>query len=223
MPFADIATAELPLSRFLRLSCSSSRWAWRRRCSYGTLNRVMIVELAMPSASLVAVMIAIPLLIAPIPRADRLPVRTRIGVLGWRRVPFISSGTMMQFGGLAIMPFALLVLSGDQTAGAAWAGYVGSALAFFLVGAGAHTVQTAGLALATDLARGSKRPRVVALMYVMMLLGAVIAAFVLGARCGTSRPCGSSGHPGGGGLHGVSQPCRAVEAGSARARRPVRG
>jgi BCD family chlorophyll transporter-like MFS transporter len=86
----------------------------------------------------------------------------------------------MQFGGLAIMPFALLLLSGDQTAGPAWAAYVGSALAFFLVGAGAHTVQTSGLALATDLADEAKRPRVVALMYVMMLIGAVASAFVLG-------------------------------------------
>ena len=32
-------------------------------------------------------------------------------VLGWRRVPYIYRGTMFHFGGLAIMPFALLVLS----------------------------------------------------------------------------------------------------------------
>ena len=60
-------------------------------------------------------MLALPLLFAPL--------RTLIGfrsdhhrsVLGWRRVPFIWFGTMAQFGGFAIMPFALLILSGDTT------------------------------------------------------------------------------------------------------------
>src|SRR5690606_40653777 len=32
-------------------------------------------------------------------------------VLGWRRVPYIWMGTLIQFGGFAILPFALLVLS----------------------------------------------------------------------------------------------------------------
>jgi BCD family chlorophyll transporter-like MFS transporter len=84
------------------------------------------------------------------------------------------------FGGLAIMPFALIILSGEQEWGGRWIALSGSALAFFLVGAGAHTVQTSGLALATDLSNEEKRPRVIALMYVMMLLGALISAFVLG-------------------------------------------
>ena len=82
-------------------------------------------------------------------------------MLGWRRVPYIWFGTLLQFGGLAIMPFALLVLSGDAN-GPAWIGQVGAALAFLLVGAGLHTTQTAGLALATDLAPADARPRVVA-------------------------------------------------------------
>ena len=40
-----------------------------------------------------------------------------------------------------------------------------------MVGAGLQTTQTAGLALATDLSTTEKRPRVVALMYVMLLVG----------------------------------------------------
>ena len=39
---------------------------------------------------------------------------------------------------------------------------IGAALAFLLVGAGLHTTQTAGLALACDLAPEKSRPRVVA-------------------------------------------------------------
>ena len=60
-------------------------------------------------------------------------------------------------------------------------GQFGAALAFLLVGAGLHTAQTAGLALATDLAPAEARPRVVALLYVMLLVGMVGSALVFGA------------------------------------------
>ena len=90
------------------------------------------------------------------------------------------------------MPFALIVLSGDAD-GPAIIGQIGAALAFLLVGAGLHTTQTAGLALATDLAPAESRPRVVAFLYVMLLVGMVASAFVLGAllvglRAGSPHP-----------------------------------
>ena len=94
-------------------------------------------------------------------------------------MPYIWFGTLLQFGGLAIMPFALIVLSGDAN-GPLWIGYAASALAFLLVGAGLHTAQTAGLALATDLAPTASRPRVVAFLYVTLLLGMVASALVFG-------------------------------------------
>ncbi len=75
------------------------------------------------------------------------------------------------------MPFALILLSGDSN-GPAWIGVAGAALAFLLVGIGLHTTQTAGLALATDLASDGKRPRVVAFLYVMLLFGTVASSFV---------------------------------------------
>jgi BCD family chlorophyll transporter-like MFS transporter len=52
-----------------------------------------------------------------------------------------------------------------------WVGQLAAGLAFLMVGAGMQTAQTAGLALATDLASEETRPRVVALMYVTLLLG----------------------------------------------------
>jgi len=88
-------------------------------------------------------------------------------------------GTLLQFGGLAIMPFALLILSGD-THGPIWIGQVASAFAFLLVGAGLQTAQTAGLALATDVAPESSRPDVIALMYVMLLVGMVASGLAFG-------------------------------------------
>jgi BCD family chlorophyll transporter-like MFS transporter len=51
-------------------------------------------------------------------------------------------------------------------------------LAFLLVGAGMQTTQTAGLALATDLADEKNRPRVVAMMYVMLLVGMVFSGIL---------------------------------------------
>jgi BCD family chlorophyll transporter-like MFS transporter len=46
-----------------------------------------------------------------------------------------------------------------------------------------HMAQTAGLALATDLAPEETRPRVVALLYVMLLVGMISAALVPSGCC----------------------------------------
>jgi len=178
LPFADAATDELPLGRLLRLSLFQVTVGMAAVLLIGTLNRVMIVELGVPSW-IVAVFLALPLLFAPL--------RTFIGfrsdhhrsILGWRRVPFIWFGTMAQFGGFAIMPFALLILSGDTT-GPLWIGQAAAGLAFLMVGAGLHTVQTVGLALATDLAPERARPRVVALLFAMLLLGMAVSALAFG-------------------------------------------
>ncbi|MBU2533044.1 MAG: PucC family protein, partial [Alphaproteobacteria bacterium] len=128
---------------------------------------------------LVALMVSIPLVFAPLRALIGYKSDTHRSYLGWRRVPYIWFGTMLQFGGLAIMPFALIILSGD-THGPAWVGNVSAALGFLLVGAGLHTTQTAGLALATDLAPEDKRPRVVALLYVMLLVGMLLSALAFG-------------------------------------------
>ena len=182
LPFADAATAELPLSRLLRLSLFQVSVGMALTLLVGTLNRVMIVELGVPAA-LVAVMVALPVLYAPLRALIGFRSDSHRSALGWRRVPFIWMGSMVQFGGLAIMPFTLLVLSGGGNAAAwpVWVGQAGAGLAFLLVGAGLHTTQTAGLALATDLAPVESRPRVVGLMYVMLLLGTIVSALVFGA------------------------------------------
>ena len=174
LPFADAATAELPLPRLLRLSLFQVSVGMAAALLIGTLNRVMIVELGVASW-LVALMLALPLLAAPFRALIGFHSDTHRSPLGWRRVPYIWMGTMMQFGGLAIMPFALILLSG-QGRGPAWVGHAGAALAFLLVGAGIQTTQTAGLALAADLAPEKTRPRVVALLYVMLLAGMIGAS-----------------------------------------------
>ncbi len=178
LPFADAATVELPLGRLLRLSLFQVTVGMAVVLLVGTLNRVMIVELGIP-AWLVASMIALPLLFAPFRMVVGHRSDTHRSVLGWRRVPYIWFGSMMQFGGLAIMPFALILLSGDSHA-PRFVGEAGAALAFLLAGACLHTTQTAGLALATDLAPEHARPKVVALLCFMLLVGTVVAAVSFG-------------------------------------------
>jgi BCD family chlorophyll transporter-like MFS transporter len=178
LPFADAATTELPLARLLRLSLFQVSVGMATVLLIGTLNRVMIVEMGM-AAWLVSLMVGLPLVFAPFRALIGFRSDTHRSVLGWKRVPYLWMGTLIQFGGLAIMPFALILMSGDRQ-GPAWVGDAGAALAFLLVGAGLQTTQTAGLALATDLAPKASRPRVVALMYVMLLLGMVASGVAFG-------------------------------------------
>lgn len=181
LPFADVATKDLPLSRLLRLSLFQVSVGLALVLLVGTLNRVMIVELNVPSW-LVAVMLALPLVFAPFRALIGYKSDTHKCALGWRRVPFIWKGTLWQFGGFAIMPFALLVLGqqGESHNFPLWVGHVSAGLAFLLVGAGVHTVQTAGLALATDLTPQESHPKVVGLMYVTLLFGMLVSALIFG-------------------------------------------
>ncbi len=182
LPFADAASPGLPLARLLRLSLFQVSVGMALTLLVGTLNRVMIVELGVP-ASLVGIMIAMPLVFAPFRAIIGFKSDTHRSALGWKRVPYMFRGSMVQFGGLSIMPFALLVLSGLGNAAhtPAWVGCAAAAIAFLLVGAGLHTTQTVGLALATDLAPPESQPQVVGLMYVMLLVGMIGSALIFGA------------------------------------------
>jgi BCD family chlorophyll transporter-like MFS transporter len=189
LPFADAASPDLPLSRLLRLSLFQVSVGMALVLLVGTLNRVMIVEMNVP-ASLVAIMVALPILFAPLRALIGFRSDHHRSQLGWRRVPFIWMGTLLQFGGLAIMPFALLVLAraGASADAPAWIGHGAAAIAFLLVGAGLHTVQTTGLALATDLAPREVHPTVVGFMYSLLLLGTIASAFIFGQALSEYSP-----------------------------------
>ncbi|MGA9411583.1 MAG: PucC family protein, partial [Roseobacter sp.] len=179
MPFADVASADLPLAQLLRLSLFQISVGMASVMLLGTLNRVMIVELSVP-AMIVAVMIALPVLIAPFRALLGFRSDTHRSAIGWKRVPYIWFGSLWQFGGLAIMPSTLLVLGGDVYIELPFAGELLAALAFLMTGLGMHMTQTAGLALASDRATDETRPRVVALLYVMFLIGMGISSLIIG-------------------------------------------
>lgn len=180
LPFADAGSQGLPLAQLLRLGLFQVSVGMAQVLLLGTLNRVMIVELSVP-ATVVALMIALPVLSAPFRALLGFKSDSYRSALGWKRIPYLWFGSLWQMGGLAVMPFALIVLGGNQAVGPAWAGEVLAALAFIMTGVGLHMVQTAGLALAADRADEAQRPRVVALLYVMFLIGTAISALIIGA------------------------------------------
>jgi BCD family chlorophyll transporter-like MFS transporter len=178
LPFADAATKELPLLRLLRLSLFQASVGMMMVLLYGTMNRVMVVEKGVPTW-IISLMVALPVLVAPFRALIGFKSDIHRSAFGWRRVPFIWFGTLMQFGGLAIMPFALILsVEGGQVPN--FVGWLAAALAFLVAGAGMHTTQTAGLALATDLASEESRPRVVALLFVMLQMSMLVAALIFG-------------------------------------------
>lgn len=179
LPFADAASEGLTLRQLLRLGLFQVSVGMATVLLLGTLNRVMIVELSVP-ASVVALMIALPVVSAPFRAFLGHKSDNHKSWIGWKRIPYLWFGSLWQMGGLAIMPFALIVLSGDQVHGPEWAGTALAGLAFLMTGIGMHMTQTAGLALASDRATDETRPRVVALLYVMFLMGMAISAVVLG-------------------------------------------
>ncbi|MEM9433371.1 MAG: PucC family protein [Pseudomonadota bacterium] len=179
LPFSDAASDDLPLGQLLRLSLFQISVGMAAVMLLGTLNRVMILELSVP-AMIVALMIALPVLIAPFRALLGFKSDTYRSAIGWKRIPYLWFGTLWQFGGLAIMPMSLLVLSGDNVHDIPFAGEVLAALAFVMTGLGMHMTQTAGLALAADRASDETRPRVVALLYVMFLIGMGVSAVIVG-------------------------------------------
>ncbi|MEL7460048.1 MAG: PucC family protein [Pseudomonadota bacterium] len=179
LPFSDAGSDDLPLSQLLRLSLFQVSVGMASVMLLGTLNRVMIVELSVP-AMIVACMIALPVLIAPFRALLGFRSDTHRSAIGWKRLPYLWFGSIWQMGGLAAMPSALIVLGGDTALQIPFAGEVLAALAFLMTGLGLHMTQTAGLALAADRATDETRPRVVALLYVMFLVGMGVSALIIG-------------------------------------------
>ncbi|MFX8199470.1 PucC family protein, partial [Acinetobacter baumannii] len=86
------------------------------------------------STWLVSLMVALPLLAGPFRALVGYRSDTHLSALGWRRVPYLWFGTLLQFGGLSIMPFALILLQPGAEAsappGATVVGHAAAALAF---------------------------------------------------------------------------------------------
>lgn len=145
---ADAASEELTLLQLLRLGLFQVSVGMASVLLLGTLNRVMIVELSVP-ATIVAMMIALPVISAPFRVMLGHKSDTHRSWIGWKRIPYLWSRSLWQMYGPCDHALALIVLSGDQTNGPEWAGKVLAGIAFLMTGIGMHMTQTAGLALAS--------------------------------------------------------------------------
>jgi len=174
LPWFNVVQGELTMSRLARLSLFQVSVGICFVLLNGTLNRIMVVELGR-AAWLVSAMLALPLLLAPARVLIGYRSDNHRSFLGYRRLPYLWMGTMGQFGGLALMPFVLILMTSGE-GNATWLGFVMSLGALLMVGAGMHVTQTAGLALATDLATEKTRHQVVTMLYLMLLVGMIIGA-----------------------------------------------
>lgn len=176
LPWLDIADETITGKKLLRLSLFQISVGICFVLLNGTLNRIMVVELQHP-AWIISAMLALPLLLAPLRMIIGYRSDNHRSYLGYRRLPYLWSGTMGQFGGLALMPFVLILMTSGEGS-AANLGFVMCLLALLMVGVGMHMTQTAGLSLATDLASDENRHRVVAVLYLMLLVGMLAGALL---------------------------------------------
>ncbi len=139
----------------------------------GTLNRVMIVELAIP-ATLVGLFLAMPLLLSPLRmwlgyRSDAVLVR------GLRREPYIVLGALFSAAGV----LAATTLAASAGTHALLAG-LGLLIAFMAYGVGKHLSSNTFEALIADKFEGDARSRAITLYKLPMFVGIIGGAIGLG-------------------------------------------
>lgn len=143
----------------------------------GALNRVLIDNLSIPALA-VGFLIAIHYFVSP--------VRALIGfrsdqgrAAGRWRTPYLVLGGLLTFGGLANVPFSLLILGGEGQL-PFWPAMAICTLIFLAYGVGVNIVETAYLALVSDLTPPQERGRVLAVLWMMLILGTVVSSLLLG-------------------------------------------
>jgi BCD family chlorophyll transporter-like MFS transporter len=143
----------------------------------GTLNRVLIDEMGI-AAVLVGFLIAIHYFVSPL--------RAIIGFRsdqdrseGHWRTPYVVVGAMLTYGGLATAPFSLILLSGDGGL-PFWLAILICTAIFLAYGIGINIVETVFLALVSDITPPKDRGRVLAVLWIMLVLGTVVSSIIIG-------------------------------------------
>lgn len=139
----------------------------------GVLNRIMIHDLGILS-TVVAGLIVLPYVLSPAQvwmgqYSDTHPL------WGYRRTPYILLGILLCVGGMALTPFAALLLAKTFLMGLA----IGI-VAFGLWGIGYNMAVVSYLSLASDLSTEAQRSRTIAIMWFMMITSIIISAITLG-------------------------------------------
>ncbi|MEO0562501.1 MAG: BCD family MFS transporter [Chloroflexota bacterium] len=142
----------------------------------GTLNRVLITELDVPAVA-IGFLISLHYFVSP--------VRVMIGFRsdqarsnGTWRTPYVVLGVMLTFAGLALAPFALILLRGDGMLTFIPAMIV-CTIIFAIYGAGINIVETIYLALVSDITPREQRGKVISVLWVMLILGTIVSAIIV--------------------------------------------
>lgn len=143
----------------------------------GTLNRVLIDEARIPAVA-VGFLIAIHYFVSP--------ARALIGfrsdqdrAQGNWRTPYVVLGAMLTYGGLATAPFSLILLSGEGHI-TFWPAMIICTLIFLAYGIGVNIVETIYLALVSDITPARERGRVLAVLWIMLVLGTIVSSLLVG-------------------------------------------
>lgn len=142
----------------------------------GTLNRVLIGDLRI-SAAVVALLISLHYFVSPI-RAIIGYESDKARSAGKWRTPYVVLGVMLTYGGLATAPFALILLGGNSSLPFAPA-LVICLLIFLAYGAGINIVETIYLALVSDITPPKSRVKVLAVLWMMLVLGTVVSGIIV--------------------------------------------
>lgn len=142
----------------------------------GTLNRVLIDDLRIPAA-IVALLISLHYFVSPI-RAVVGYRSDKSRSLGKWRMPYIVLGVMLTYGGLALAPFALILLGGFGVIPFGFALLICIGI-FIMYGAGVSIVETVYLALVSDITPPESRGKVLSVLWMMLILGTVVSAFIV--------------------------------------------
>jgi len=142
----------------------------------GTLNRVLIDELYI-SAAVVAILISLHYFVSPV-RAIIGYRSDKARSLGKWRTPYIVLGVMLTYGGLALAPFALILLGGNGFI-PFWMAFVICIVIFLAYGVGINIVETIYLALVSDITPPKSRGKVLAFLWMMLVLGTVVSAIIV--------------------------------------------
>lgn len=166
----------MPIARVLRLGLRQFAGGMLSVLTLGILNRVMKVEMGLDLAP-VALVIGAHYLAAAVAipmghRSDRHPL-FRV-----HRTPYILGGAAITSAATVAAPFLALHVETHSGEILAWL----AALAVFLIlGMGTYTAGTAYLSLVSDLTEENERPRVISIIWSMMMLG-ILAGVGLGVR-----------------------------------------
>lgn len=144
----------------------------------GTLNRVLITDLAIPAVA-VGFLIALHYFVSPVRALIGYHSDVKRSEGKWR-TPYVVLGVLLTYAGLATAPFALIILSGDGAL-SFWPAMIVCTAIFLAYGVGINVVETIYLALVSDITPPKMKGKVIALLWLMLILGTVVSAVVVSA------------------------------------------